>query len=240
MGAIFLGIVALIAVIFLLRAFVGTDPKALVKALRSVGSGALVLDAIGLVVIDRPFSAVFVALIAWSLYTGGRIIPGIWPLYRFSAGRNSASSKGQTSSVRTAWLDMELDHDSGDMRGTILQGPHAGKGLHELDRGALMTFYAEAGAADGETKRLLEAYLMRTIGADWQSYTNKTEPPPAAAPSGMTRTEALKILGLQEGASEDDIHAAHRRLMMQNHPDRGGTDYLASKINEAKDFLIGS
>lgn len=238
MGAIFLGIVALVAVVFLLRAFVSTDPKALVKALRWIGSGALGLAAIGLVLIDRPFSAVFVALIAWSLYTGGRIIPGIWPLYRFNAGRNSASSKGQTSSVRTAWLDMELDHDSGDMRGTILQGPHAGKGLHELDRGALMNFYAEAGAADGETKRLLEAYLMRTIGADWQSYTNKTEPPPAAAPSGMTRSEAPKILGLQEGASADDIHAAHRRLMMQNHPDRGGTDYLASKINEAKDYLI--
>ena len=240
MGAIFLGIVALIAVIFLLRAFVSTDPKALVKALRSVGSGALALAAIGLVFIDRPFSAVFVAMVAWGLYTGGRIIPGIWPLYRFSAGRNSASSKRQTSSVRTAWLDMELDHDSGDMRGTILQGPHAGKGLHELDRGALMTFYAEAGAADGETKRLLEAYLLRTIGADGQSYTQKSEPQPATAPSGMTPTEALKILGLQEGASEDDIHAAHRRLMMQNHPDRGGTDYLASKINEAKDYLIGN
>jgi curved DNA-binding protein CbpA len=54
----------------------------------------------------------------------------------------------------------------------------------------------------------------------------------------MSRAEALKVLGLQEGASHDDIRAAHRRLMLQNHPDKGGTDYIAAKINEAKDVLL--
>jgi DnaJ-like protein len=59
------------------------------------------------------------------------------------------------------------------------------------------------------------------------------------APRGsMSRTEALKVLGLQEGASDDEIRAAHRRLIVQNHPDKGGTSYLASKINEAKDVLL--
>jgi small basic protein len=56
--------------------------------------------------------------------------------------------------------------------------------------------------------------------------------------SSMSRIEALKVLGLQEGASEDDIRTAHRNLISQNHPDKGGSDYLASKINEARDTLL--
>ncbi|HTT99678.1 MAG TPA: DnaJ domain-containing protein [Rhizomicrobium sp.] len=54
----------------------------------------------------------------------------------------------------------------------------------------------------------------------------------------MSRAEALRVLGLQEGATDDEIRAAHRKLILNNHPDKGGSDYLASKINEAKDVLL--
>lgn len=68
---------------------------------------------------------------------------------------------------------------------------------------------------------------------------HETPPPHERPASTMTRMEALKVLGLEEGATEDDIRAAHRRLITQNHPDKGGTNYLASKVNEAKDVLLG-
>jgi hypothetical protein len=236
MGEVLLGAIALIFLIFLLRGFVGANPKALVKVLRYAGAIALGGVALGLFATERPAAGAFLASIAWGVFTGGHAWPGGWPHWR---GRPAAASQGQTSSVRTAWLEMELDHDSGDMRGTILQGAHAGQRLDQLDRAALLAFYREASADDSETKRLLEAYFDRTFGGDWNTGARADEPPPERGTSGMTRTEALKILGLSDGAGEDDIRAAHRRLMLQNHPDRGGTDYLASKINEAKDFLLG-
>jgi len=238
MGEVLLGVVALVLIIFLIRAFVGADPKALVKALRYVGAAALVLLAIGLFATDRPSGAFFVASAAWGLFTGGHVWPGGWPHYG-RWGRSSQPSPGQTSGVRTTWLEMELDHNTGAMNGTVLRGQFAGKKLDQMDRVALLALFGEAGSDDAETRRLLEAYIDRTLGPGWQDGGKKDEPPPERATTGMTRAEALKVLGLAEGASEADIRAAHRRLMLQHHPDRGGTDYLASKINEAKDFLLG-
>jgi hypothetical protein len=232
MGEILLGALALVLIIFLLRAFVGATPSAMVKTLRYAGAGALALAALGLFLIERPAVGAFLASMAWGLFTGGHVWPGGWP----HLGRRTPSG-GQSSRVRTDWLEMELDHDSGEMRGTILKGAHAGQRLDQLDRDALLALLAEAD--DAETRRLLEAYLDRTIGSEWRKSEN-SEPPPPRGKAGMSRAEALKVLGLQEGASEEEIRATHRKLMMQNHPDRGGSDYLASKINEAKDVLLGS
>lgn len=56
----------------------------------------------------------------------------------------------------------------------------------------------------------------------------------------MDRKEALLILGLREGAAKDAIRDAHRRLMRLNHPDNGGSTFVATKVNEAKDQLLSS
>ena len=237
MGEILLGAVALIAILFLVRAFVGADPKALVRALRYVGAGALALLAIWLFVTDRFAPGMFIASAAWGLFTRGHIWPGGWPSYNFP--RRSRSSPGQTTSVRTEWLEMELDHDSGDMRGTVLKGDHAGKSLDRIGKDGLVALYHQVGGSDPETARLLEAYLDRTFGTEWRAKAEDERSTTSDQPrTGMSRSEALKVLGLQDGASEDDIRAAHRRLMLQNHPDKGGSDYIAAKINEAKDVLL--
>jgi len=235
MGELLLGAVALIAILFLVRAFVGADPKALVKALRYAGAALLALLAIWLFVTDRFAPGIFIASAAWGLFTRGHIWPGGWPSYNFP-GR-SRSTPGQSTSVRTSWLEMELDHDTGDMRGTILKGDLAGRRLDQLGKDKLVAFYQTVAQDDPETARLLEAYLDRTFG-DWRPSAAEDEPKPGRTTTGMSRAEALKVLGLEEGASADDIRAAHRRLMLQNHPDKGGTDYIAAKINEAKDVLL--
>ncbi len=237
MGEFLLGAVALVLLVLLLRAFVSANPTALAKGLRYVGAAVLAAIAAGLFFLDRPAVGIFVASAAWGVFTGGQAWPGGWP--HFARGGRPASPGGQTSSVRTSWLEMALDHDSGEMRGTVLRGASAGKRLDQLDKAALAALYAEAGMDDPETKRLLEAWLDRTRGPDWRADFEPSRPPPERATTGMTRAEALKVLGLSEGATQEDIHAAHRRLMFQNHPDRGGSDYLASKINEAKDVLLG-
>ena len=147
MGAVLLGLVALIACVFLFRVFIGSDPRKLVRIARHAGIVLLLLLIIFFSVTERWLPAVFLAGIAWSLFTEGRLLPG---------------PRSRTDIPRAPRRD----------------GP-------------------------------------------------------------MTRDEALKVLGLGAGASEADIREAHRRLIMQNHPDRGGSDYLASKINEAKDVLLG-
>jgi len=81
------------------------------------------------------------------------------------------------------------------------------------------------------------AYRSGPGGAEGNRQSGGGGSPPRA--NSMSRSEALKVLGLEEGATEEQVRSAHRRLILQTHPDKGGTSYLAAKINEAKDVLIG-
>ncbi len=77
---------------------------------------------------------------------------------------------------------------------------------------------------------------MRFPGGAGDAGSSRDIPP--GRRGAMSRAEALKVLGLEDGATEEQVRAAHRRLILQIHPDKGGTSYLAAKINEAKDVLL--
>lgn len=68
---------------------------------------------------------------------------------------------------------------------------------------------------------------------------NNTQQQPPRGKQVMSTEEAMEVLGLKSGYSKDDVIQAHRRMMQKVHPDRGGSDYLASQINKAKDTLLG-
>jgi DnaJ domain len=231
---VLLGALALVVVIGLVWLFVTSDPRMLAKVLRYVGAGLLLAAAIGLAFIDRVGVAMLLGSMAWGVFTGGRVWPGGWPYYHFPPGGRGKPSGGQSTRVATDWIEVELDHGTGAMTGRVLKGAHAGARLGALTQSQLIALHREA-SGDEETMRLLEAYLDRAF-ADWRA-AGQGQPPPAS--STMSRAEAWRVLGLQPGASEEEVRAAHRKLMLQNHPDRGGSDYLASKINEAKDVLLG-
>ena len=142
----------------------------------------------------------------------------------------------QNPVVTTATLEMVLHHDSGRMTGRVTRGAYAGADLGDLDLPALRSLLADCAAQDPESVPLLEAWLDRTE-PDWRSAPGEA-PPPAEGP--LTRTEALAILGLAEGATAEEVRAAHRRLMRTAHPDHGGSAWLAARLNAARDLLLST
>lgn len=152
------------------------------------------------------------------------------------SGGFSSPGHGQRTEVRTAFLQAWIDHGSGDVGGTILTGRFAGRTLDALSDAELVELRGEC-AADADSLRVLEAYLDRRLGADWRNA--QQQQPPRGPRTDMTHDEALAVLGLSEGATADEIRAAHRRLIQRMHPDVGGTADLAARINRAKDVLLG-
>lgn len=141
-----------------------------------------------------------------------------------------------TSTIDTRHLRMRLQHDTGELNGEILLGLHSGRSLSELNLNELADLYQIYTHNDSESARLLEGYIERQYGDRWQDANARTHT--ESSQSHMDQSEALEILGLPPDASREDIIAAHRRLMQKVHPDRGGSDYLAAKINQAKDLLL--
>jgi hypothetical protein len=126
------------------------------------------------------------------------------------------------------------------MTGRVLGGAYAGKSLDDISDLDLPKLYREV-AIDPESRALLEAYLDRRVPGWREDFEGDAAAGSrrAAETGPMTDEEAYQILGLAPGTDESEIRSAHRRLMMKVHPDQGGSTFLAAKINEAKDRLLG-
>ena len=156
---------------------------------------------------------------------------------RYRQFRGGGARPGNRSQVKTASLHMTLDHDSGEIDARVLRGPHQGARLAELELPELVTLYEHYCAQDPESAALLENYLDRLHGEDWRRNT-RAEGGATTTSGTMSEAEALEVLGLSGQPAEPEIVAAHRRLMQKLHPDRGGSTYLAAKINQAKETLL--
>lgn len=152
--------------------------------------------------------------------------------YRQWKGQPGSGPGGQASQVRTRFIEVQLDHESGRMTGAVLGGRFRGRRLEDLDLAALRSLHAEV-ASDPQSRAVLDAYLEREHGEQWTA----ANVPPATS-GAMSEQEARRVLGVQAGDGRDAIITAHRRLMQKLHPDRGGSTYLAAQVNEAKRVLL--
>jgi CysZ protein len=145
------------------------------------------------------------------------------------------------SRVTTRGVRLVIDQLSGQIRGELLEGNYRGQSLDQVSTEELKDLLALWNQTDVASAEALEVYLERE-----RQY--RAPQPAAARPAGhqrvpptvrMVSDEARAVLGLTPEAGPEEVLAAHRRLMMRLHPDRGGSDYLAAKINEAKEVLLG-
>jgi len=229
------GFAVLSGFLLLVYLFVNADPARLARGLKVTGIVIAVL-AVATLAISPASGRLSALLVPVAMLMPLLVrVRALLDRYRTPAG-------GRASTVATPFLRMTLDHDTGSMTGTILQGRFSGMRVEELGMADLLALLRECRAEDEEGARLLEAYLDR-LHPDWRDELAGeragSSGGSARSTSGdMTVEEAYAILGLSPGADAEAIREAHRRLMVKLHPDHGGSDYLATKINRARDVLL--
>jgi DnaJ domain len=245
MIALGLGVLVLVGLWWLGRHYATANPSTIARVIRQAG-GWLALAAAALLFLRGRFDMAGALGLggAWLLgWRQGSPLPfglGKYGGFRKYGLGNAAPRADAVSRVRSAMLEMELDHASGAMRGTVLVGPLAGHALDQLAPHILTSLHAACRTSDPDGARLLEAYLDRRSPGWRVDAEADRDPRPggAAQPGPMTEEEAYQILGLQRGAPLEEVRRAHRTLMKRLHPDQGGSDYLAARVNAAKDFLL--
>ncbi len=230
-----LGIAVFIGLVLVIRGLAATDPKRAIKVVKGI--------VIVLVVVLALFFA-FSRGIGAALVTVAFLLPMFlrWRGMSRFARNFRGPTAGQSSDVETRYLRMSLDHDTGVLDGTVLEGQFRGRLLQEMAQSELLQLLRECRVNDAQSAAVLESYIDRIHGAGWrggdEGRAGQWGSGPQSGGGAMTREEAYQVLGLQPGASTEEIKEAHHKLMLKNHPDQGGSTYIATKINQAKELLL--
>ena len=202
-----------------------------------LGLGIVLAGAVFLAATGRMhwLGAAFTALLVFARQALPLLLR--WFPMLVSLRNKRASASGQTSTVETALLRMHLDHDSGALQGEVLKGAFQGWRLADMGRQQLEQFLVYCRGEDATSLQLLDSYLHQRFPGE--AAFGGQQQAGSGSVNTMGRSEALAVLGLQDDATEEDIIAAHRKLIHKLHPDRGGNDYLAAQVNLAKDLLLG-
>jgi len=241
LGYFILGVALLAGLLLIAKWYTTADPKTLVRVLKWAGLG-LVVALVAILALTGK--------LAWAGGAAFLLLPWLMRARRAAQMAKNFSrmagggASGQTSDVETRYLRMSLDHDSGTLDGEVVAGAHTGRRLSDMSVRELVEFLRHFWVEDAESARVLEAYLDR-VHADWRAGADASGPGgegEAGRRGGngaMSREEAFEVLGLEPDASEEAIKAAYHRLIAGLHPDKGGSTYLAAKINQAREVLLG-
>lgn len=207
------------------RRILALPPAQRSKLWWKLGLGALVLLSLMAVVSGRMhWLGGLLAIVLAVAKFGAHTLFRLWPLLRAS---------GKDAVFRTEHLEVRFLIKTSQLQGVVIQGPHQGAPLHDMAMAQLQELAEYYRDRDHKSFYLVQAFMQRASAA--QPENEQAQPAFSGNPS---RDEALLILGLSGNPSADDIVAAHRRLIQKLHPDRGGNDYLAARINQAKDVLL--
>ncbi len=237
--SLLLGLVLLGGVLLFARWYATAEPKAALSMLKWIGI-ILFVGIAGFFIFTGRLGWAFMGLpvlLPWLMRA--RAVARAAKSFSRMSQAQAGNPSGETSDVETRYFEMTLDHDTGEMTGTVREGPYKGMELSRLTTAQLIELLAVCTKEDMDSARVLEAYLDRTR-PEWHESVHANEgAKDTSSKSTMDRSQALQVLGLEENATVDEIKAAHRKLIAGMHPDHGGSDYLAAQINQAKDILLG-
>lgn len=227
--------------LWLIKQFANASPQAYRRVIQMAGGQQGLFNAVFNMLRARSGAAgMFASALMW-FFNQQQKSAGAARGAGFDGFRWAGFGAKGASKANSATIEVELDHETGDMIGKATAGPYGGRDFSQLGRDELTAMHTWCLAQDVEGARLLEAYLDRRFpgwrpAGEGEAHAGRDDA--AGRAGGMTEHEAHQVLGLKKGAGPEEITRAHRELMKKAHPDAGGSSELAARLNEAKTVLM--